>query len=111
MKKIAISSNTHPVPCLFYLITIWGLMVAVSNQTCKECIYLAEERAKVDRGYCRQRIGRRLETQSLRPLAGNMQDSCLAPRLAWLLLICLGIENQDVSSHPTLSAMEALLLE
>lgn len=41
-----------------------------------------------------------MEPQSLRPSAGNTQDSCLALRLVWLLLICFGIENPDVSSHP-----------
>lgn len=46
MKKAAISSNTHPMPCLFYLIIIWGLTAVARNQTCKEGIYSAEGKSQ-----------------------------------------------------------------
>lgn len=46
MKKAAISSNTHPMPCLFYLIIIWGLAAVARNQTCKEGIYSAEGKSQ-----------------------------------------------------------------
>lgn len=99
MAKTAISSNAHPLPCLFYLIIILGLVAVVHNQTCKGCIYSAERNSQSRLGLLQSEGGMPRGTSVLQLDTRKTQRPDLGP--GWRPLICFTIENPDVSSHPT----------